>query len=92
MACIRIERGYLCGPDDFVNMEPYGANVWMSWHHYHGPTFYRSEAAIKPILVPSKKTWDAFNLWFEERECADGKRCDAMLEKLNCASDQPVVI
>jgi hypothetical protein len=79
MACIRIEHGFLCGPDDFVNMEPFGAHVWMSWHHYLGPTFYRSEAMIKPILVPSKKTWDAFGKWRESKE-------------LNSVSSQPVVI
>lgn len=63
MACVRIEHGFICGPDDFVDMSPFGAKVWMEWHHYLGPTFYRSEAAIKPIIVPSRKTWTAFEAW-----------------------------
>jgi hypothetical protein len=67
MACVRIKDGFVCGPDDFVNLEQYGARVWMSWHHYMGPTFYRSEAAIKPIYTPSKKTWDAFGKWQKEK-------------------------
>jgi hypothetical protein len=63
MGCIRIEHGYICGPDAFVNLEQFGANVWVSWHNYMGPTFYRSKNMIKPIEVPSKKTWDAFTKW-----------------------------
>lgn len=63
MTCLKIKDGYLCMDDDFVSLEPYGAKVWMSWHHYLGPTFYRSEAAIKPIMSPSEKTWDAFERW-----------------------------
>lgn len=65
MNCIIIEHGFICGDDDFVNLAPYGAKVWVSWHHYLGPTFYRSESAIKPIVVPSKKTWAAFEKWRE---------------------------
>lgn len=63
MACIQVEYGFICGPDDFVNLSPFGANIWMSWHHYHGPTFYRSESAIKTIKTPSRKTWNAFRKW-----------------------------
>lgn len=67
MACFRIEHGFICGPDDFVNLKPFGACVWMEWHHYMGPTFFRSENAIKPIYYPSKKTWDAFQRWLDNR-------------------------
>lgn len=67
MTCCKIKDGWLCMDDDFVNLEPYGARVWMSWHHYCGPTFYRSKAALKPIISPSKKTWDAFARWMEKK-------------------------
>jgi len=66
MGCIRIEYGFICGPDDFIDMVPYGAHVWMEWHHYYGPTFYRSKNRIKPIITPSKKTWTAFEKWQKE--------------------------
>lgn len=68
MTCIRIEHGFVCGEDDFVDLRKYGAHIWLSWHHYHGPTFYRSKNAIKPIVAPSKKTWDAFQAWLKEKE------------------------
>jgi hypothetical protein len=67
MSCVKIESGWLCGPDDIVNLEAFGAKVWMEWHHYLGPTFYRSEGMIKPILTPSKKTWDAFGKWQDKK-------------------------
>ena len=63
MGCIQIEHGFICGPDDFVDLTKFGAKVWVSWHNYLGPTFYRSKAAIKPIITPGKKTWLAFGLW-----------------------------
>lgn len=71
MTCIRVEHGFICGPDDFVDLAPFGSFVWMEWHSYHGPTFYRSKAAIKPISVPSKKTWDAFGLWQKSKTVAE---------------------
>lgn len=70
MACIRIEHGFICGPDNFVDLKPFGAKVWMEWHHYHGPTFYRSESRIQPILWPHKKTWDAFGKWMDSKKSA----------------------
>ena len=63
MGCIRIEHGFICGDDDFVDLSPFGSFVWMSWHRYHGPTFYRSKNAIKAIETPSSKTWKAFEKW-----------------------------
>ena len=63
MTCMIIEHGYICGPDEIVDLTPYGSKVWLSWHHYTGPVFYRSENMIKPIVCPSKKTWDAFGKW-----------------------------
>ena len=68
MTCVRIVGGFLCGPDDFVNLENYGAHVWVEWHHYTGPTFFRSENRIKPIGSPSKKTWDAFQRWLDKKQ------------------------
>lgn len=55
--------GHICHADYFVSLEPFGAKVWCAHHNYLGPTFYRSEAALKEIRVPSKKTWDAFQKW-----------------------------
>lgn len=66
MACHCGPKIIVCGPDKFVNLEPYGAHVWMEWHNYLGPTFFRSESAIVPIANPSRKTWDAFQRWHDE--------------------------
>lgn len=76
MTCIRIEHGFVCGEDDFVDLRKYGAHIWLSWHHYHGPTFYKSKNAIKPIIVPSKKTWDAFQRWLDNRYIPALQVCD----------------
>jgi hypothetical protein len=71
MTCIPIKNGVVCCHDDFVNLAPYGAKVWMSWHNYLGPVFYRSKNAIKQIDVPSQKTWDAFGKWHKQRRGRD---------------------
>ena len=55
----------ICGPDSFVNLEPYGAKVWCEDHNYIGPHFFRSENAIAEIRTPSRKTWDAYVKWRE---------------------------
>lgn len=55
--------GIICGPDKFVNLEPYGAKVWCEYHNYLGPSFYRSRNSTVEIANPSKKTWDAFEKW-----------------------------
>ena len=49
--------------DHFVSLEQFGAKVWCEDHNYLGPAFYRNEAALKQIRVPSKKTWDAYLKW-----------------------------
>jgi len=49
--------------DDVVNLAPYGARVWMAYHDYFGPTFYRSMGRIRPIEKPSRKTWAAYEEW-----------------------------
>jgi hypothetical protein len=63
MTCIRIPNGIMCVPNSFVSLEPFGAKVWCEYHSYTGPTFYRSEKAIKEIEKPSKKTWKAYEKW-----------------------------
>jgi len=55
--------GHICHADYFVSLEQYGAKVWCEDHSYLGPTFYRSETALKEIRVPSKKTWEAYLKW-----------------------------
>ena len=54
---------HLCHADYFVSLEEYGAKVWCEDHNYLGPVFYRSEAALKEICTPSKKTWEAYAKW-----------------------------
>ena len=63
MACTRIKSGFLCVVGNSVDMEPFGEKIWMRWHNYLGPTFYRSKSMIKPIINPSRKTWKAFDAW-----------------------------
>jgi hypothetical protein len=53
-------------PHAWVNLAAYGAKVWCEYHNYLGPTFYRSENAIKIIETPSRKTWRAFEKWRKE--------------------------
>lgn len=67
MTCHKINNAIVC-INDFVSLEPYGAKVWCDFHQYLGPTFYRSESAIKPIWKPSKKTYDAFAKWLADAE------------------------
>lgn len=57
--------GHISHADYFVSLEPFGAKVWCEYHTYLGPSFFRSEAALKEIRVPSKKTWCAFSNWLE---------------------------
>jgi hypothetical protein len=74
MTCIRIPGGVLCVPNAFVSLEPYGAKVWCEMHSYLGPTFFRSENAIKPIEKPSRKTWKAFEAW--QKSCREKAEAD----------------
>ena len=68
MTCHHIGNAIVCGTQHFVNLEPFGANVWCEFHAYLGPSFYRSESAITEIRVPSRKTWDAFQCWRDSLE------------------------
>lgn len=63
-----IDKGFvvhISHSDYFVCLEEFGSKVWCSYHAHLGPTFYRSEKAIKPIESPSRKTWDAFEAWIK---------------------------
>lgn len=55
--------GHICHGDHWLSLEPFGAKVWVDDHNWLGPTFYRSEAALKVIESPSKKTWGAYEKW-----------------------------
>lgn len=67
MTCTKIPNGIVCSfTEYFVNLEHFGAKVWCDYHTYLGPMFFRSEACIKEIRVPSKKTWNAYEKWREE--------------------------
>lgn len=47
-------------------LSEYGAKVWVFDHEFLGPTFYRSERALKAIETPSRKTWNAYVKWREQ--------------------------
>ena len=64
MSCIVTPNAIICAPKHWcVPLESFGSRVWMEYHTYLGPTFYRSENMITPIATPSKKTWAAFEKW-----------------------------
>lgn len=69
MACTPIKgrgfTGWICGPDHFVNLAPFGSNVWCEYHSDTGPAFFRSENSTAEIANPSRKTWKAFEAWME---------------------------
>jgi len=68
MSCVVTTNAIICYPKHTcVPLESYGAKVWMEYHTYLGPTFYRSENMISPIYTPSKKTWQAFDKWISEQ-------------------------
>jgi len=72
VSCTKINtrafKGFVCGPDALVNLEPYGARGWLEWHSYLGPHFYRSKYSTVEIRNPSKKMWAAFEVWRKEVE------------------------
>lgn len=63
MTCTRIKDGFICTPNAFVSLAPFGARVWCEMHNHLGPAFYRGENSTDQILAPSKKTWRAFEAW-----------------------------
>lgn len=44
--------------------------VWMLWHPYCGPTFWRDEDCTKPIenWYKRRRLVQVFNKWLEERD------------------------
>lgn len=77
MGCTRFSgrgfRGWICGPDHFVSLEPFGAKVWCEFHSHLGPHFFRSEKANVEIEKPSRKTWNAFYAWLETIKPKDSR-------------------
>ena len=70
MTCTPIKgrgfTGWVCGPDMLVDLGKYGApRIWMEWHNYLGPTFFRGKYGPS-IGKPGKKTWAAFDAWHAE--------------------------
>jgi hypothetical protein len=55
--------GHMCHADYFAPLDEYGAKVWCEDYNYLDPAFYRSEAALKEIRIPSKKTLEAYYKW-----------------------------
>ena len=64
--------GHIHVPDAVVDLEPFGAKVWLEWHNYLGPTFFRGEHSSEPIRNPSRKTWGAFEAWMTAKSCGNG--------------------
>lgn len=62
MTCIRIEHGFICFQPSHRLRLADGRRVFMEWHNYLGPTFYR-DAAMQRI-------WED---WYE-----DPAVCDAL--------------
>lgn len=85
MSCTRIGNGIVCGPDAFVNLAPYGAKVWMEWHNYMGPVFFRSQNMIAEIQNPSRKTWKAFEAW--QKDDWHNKYMARIMERTKCDAD-----
>ena len=80
MACTPISGpgfvGFICGPDRLVNLENYGAKrIWMEWHNYLGPTFFRGKYG-PAIRVPGEKTWAAFDTWHAENHKPSNDRVE----------------
>jgi hypothetical protein len=49
MTCYRIPNGFVCvSPSYRLRLED-GAHVFMAWHHYCGPTFYRDKLERREI-------------------------------------------
>ena len=54
------------GPVHVVDLTPYGSRVWMEFSAFSGPFFYRGQNSEQEIRSPSRKTWDAFEVWHRE--------------------------
>lgn len=49
MTCIRIEHGFICGSPFFRLPLADGTRVFMSWHNYLGPIFFRDRYERREI-------------------------------------------
>ena len=64
MTCIKIPNGIICMGNPTQDLRIYGSSVYMDWHEYCGPTFFRDKNCNSVIHTPGKKTWAAFDKWF----------------------------
>ena len=58
--------GHICIPDHVVDLSPYGSRVWLEFHRYTGPSFFRGQNSTEEICNPSRKTWRAFEAWHQK--------------------------
>jgi len=49
MVCIQIEHGFICGPELYPLTLLDGRRVFMEWHNYLGPTFFKDRARNRII-------------------------------------------
>lgn len=54
MTCIRIPGGFACCYPDYRLRLNDGGYVFMAWHNYCGPTFYKDKLMTREI----NKWWD----------------------------------
>ena len=70
MSCIEFAcngvTGHIHIPDYIVDLAPYGSRVWLEFHRYTGPAFFRGRESKEEIRNPSRKTWRAFEAWHRE--------------------------
>ncbi|KGF65595.1 hypothetical protein [Pseudomonas lutea] len=68
MACMRIEHGFVCGSPFFRLPLADGTRVYMSWHSYLGPLFFRDKHERREIedWYESPLICDALD-WFCKR-------------------------
>jgi hypothetical protein len=60
--------------DALVNLKPYGSRVWLEWHNYLGPSFYRGPKSAEEIRMPGKKTWEVFERWKKDYDNQKGNK------------------
>lgn len=68
MTCIRIPNGIICvSPFYRLPLED-GTRIYMDWHHYCGPTFYRDKLCNRVVedWWENKLICKALN-WFQGR-------------------------
>lgn len=70
MTCIKIEHGYVCVSPFFRLPLADGTRVFMSWHNYLGPMFFRDRDERREIedWYDNPLICDALE-WFTGRGC-----------------------